>query len=146
MSPLVKNLSFVTHPASAFFILCFLIMDFCRVVCRIFYLHFSHFPLNPLLSRSPVNSKCLTQWSIFIFLFLKNFIIIIILNLQYCIGFAISTWTHHGCTHIPHPEPSSHLPPHTIPLGHPSAAAPSLLYPAFNLDWWFISNMILYMF
>ena len=25
--------------------------------------------------------------------------------------------------------------PHTIPLGHPSAPAPSILYPAWNLDW-----------
>ena len=38
------------------------------------------------------------------------------------------------------------LPPHTISLGHPSASAPSILYPASNLDWWFISYMILYMF
>ena len=29
----------------------------------------------------------------------------------------------------------SHLPPRTIPLGHPSAPAPSILYPALNLDW-----------
>ena len=28
----------------------------------------------------------------------------------------------------------SHLPPHTIPLGHPSAPAPSFLYPASNQD------------
>ena len=40
----------------------------------------------------------------------------------------------------------SHLPPHTIPLGHPSAAAPSILYPASNMDWQFVSYMILYMF
>ena len=40
-----------------------------------------------------------------------------------------STWIRHGCTHAPHPEPPSLLPPHTIPLGHP-----------------FISYMILYMF
>ena len=40
----------------------------------------------------------------------------------------------------------SHLPPHTIPLGHPSAPAPSILYHALNLDWQFISHMILYMF
>ena len=40
----------------------------------------------------------------------------------------------------------SNLPPHTISLGHPSAPAPSILYPATNLDWWFISYMILYMF
>ena len=45
----------------------------------------------------------------------------------------------------PHPIPS-HLPPCTIPLGHPSAPAPSILYPASNLDRRFISYMILYMF
>ena len=57
-----------------------------------------------------------------------------------------STCIRHGCTRVPHPEPPSHLPPHTIPLGHPSAPAPSLLYPASNLDWRFVSYMILYMF
>ena len=57
-----------------------------------------------------------------------------------------STWICHGCTHVPNPEPPSHLPPHTIPLGHPSAPAPSILYHASNLNWWFISYMILYMF
>ena len=34
-----------------------------------------------------------------------------------------STWIWHRCTPVPHPEPPSHLPPHTIPLGHPSAPA-----------------------
>ena len=34
--------------------------------------------------------------------------------------FHISTWILHGCRHVPHPEPLSHLPPHTIPLGHQS--------------------------
>ena len=43
-------------------------------------------------------------------------------------------------------NPPSHLPPSTIPLGHPSAPAPSILYHASNLDWRFISHMILYMF
>ena len=52
-----------------------------------------------------------------------------------------STCIPHGCTHVPHPEPPSHLPPHTIPLGHPSATAPSFLYPASNLDWQFFYNM-----
>ena len=52
----------------------------------------------------------------------------------------------HGCTRVPHPEPSSHLPPHTIHLGHPSAPAPSILYHASNLDWRLVSYMILYMF
>ena len=56
------------------------------------------------------------------------------------------TWIGHGCTCVPHPEPLSHLPPHPIPLGHPSAPAPNTLYHASNLDWWFISHMIIYMF
>ena len=57
-----------------------------------------------------------------------------------------STCIRHGCTCVPYPEPPSHLSPHTIPLGHPSAPSPSFLYPASNLDWRFISYMILYMF
>ena len=40
----------------------------------------------------------------------------------------------------------SHLPPHTIPLGHPSAPAPSILHHASHLDWQFFSHMILSMF
>ena len=38
------------------------------------------------------------------------------------------------------------LPPHTIPLGRPSALAPSIQYHASNLDWQLVSYMILYMF
>ena len=57
-----------------------------------------------------------------------------------------STWIHHRYTCIPHPEPPSHLPPCTIPLGRPSAPAPSIQYHASNLDWRFVSYMILYMF
>ena len=56
------------------------------------------------------------------------------------------TWICHGCTCVPHPEPLSHLPPHPIPLGHPSAPAPGILSHALNLDWWFISHTIMYMF
>ena len=77
-----------------------------------------------------------------------SFIYLFIFTLQYLQYWFchISTWIHHGCTRVPHPEPPSHLPPHTIPLGHPSAPAPSFLYPASNLDWQFVSYMILYMF
>jgi len=50
----------------------------------------------------------------------------------------------YGYTCVPHPEPPSQLPPHTIPLGHPSAPAPSILYHASNLDWRFVSYMLLY--
>ena len=70
-----------------------------------------------------------------------------LITLQYCIGFAIHQ---HGSTtgvHVfPILNPPSLLPPHTIPLGHPRAPAPSILYPALNLDWLFISYMVLYMF
>ena len=58
----------------------------------------------------------------------------------------ISKWIHHRYTCVPHPEPSSFLHPHTIPLGRPSAPAPSIQYRASNMDWRLISYMILYMF
>jgi len=58
----------------------------------------------------------------------------------------ILKWIHHRYTCVPHPEPSSLLPPHTIPLGHPSAPAPSIQYRASNLDWQLIPYMILYVF
>ena len=57
-----------------------------------------------------------------------------------------STWFCHRYTRIPHPEPPSLLPPHTIPLGHPSEPDPSNQYQASNLDRQFVSYMILYMF
>ena len=36
---------------------------------------------------------------------------------------------------LPILNPPSHLLPRTIPLGHPSAPAPSIQYRASNLDW-----------
>ena len=57
-----------------------------------------------------------------------------------------STWICHGYTHVPHPEPPSHLLPHPIPQGHPSAPALSTLSHASNLDWRSISYMIIYIF
>ena len=56
------------------------------------------------------------------------------------------TWIHHGCTWVPKHEPPSHFLPHIISLDHPRAPAPSILYPASNIDWQFVSNMIVYMF
>ena len=50
----------------------------------------------------------------------------------------------HRCTCVLHPEAPSHLPPHPIPLGHPSAPAPSTH--ALNLNWRFIAHMIIYIF
>ena len=42
-------------------------------------------------------------------------------------------------TLLPPPSP-------TLPLGRPSAPAPSIQYCASNLDWWLVSYMIFYMF
>ena len=109
-------------------------------------------------SYSPLSCPCLCteSWGLIqrfffsIYLFFKYKFIYFnwrLITLQYCIGFAnTSTWIRHRCTHVPRPEPPSHRPPHIIPLGHPSAPAPSILYHASNLDLWFISPMILYMF
>ena len=70
-----------------------------------------------------------------------------LITLQYFSGFCHTlTWISHGCTCAPHPEPSSHLPPHQIPQGHPSAQALSTLSHASNLDWRSVSHMITYMF
>ena len=44
----------------------------------------------------------------------------------------------------PLPPPSPYPP--ISSLGHPSAPAPSILYPASNLDWQLVSYIILYMF
>ena len=67
--------------------------------------------------------------------------------LQYCSEFCHTlTWIKHGCTCVPHHEPPSHLPPHLIPQGHPSAPALSTLSHASNLDWGSVSHMIIYMF
>ena len=57
-----------------------------------------------------------------------------------------SIWICHRYTRVPHPEPSSLLLPHTIPLGRPSAPAPSIQCRASNLDWQLVSCMILYIF
>ena len=90
---------------------------------------------------------------LFFFAGLYEYIFFLFFNLILYFNFAIlywfchiSTWIRHRYTHVPHPEPSSLLPPHTIPLGHPSAPAPSIQYRALNLDWRLVSYMILYMF
>ena len=59
----------------------------------------------------------------FYFILFKNFKILY----WFC---HISIWIRHRYTCVPHPEPSSLLPPCTIPLGRPSAPAPSIQYRA----------------
>ena len=82
-------------------------------------------------------------------LFFYNFFIIILnifFALQYCIGFAIHQHESTTGVHVFPILNPPHLHPRTIPLGHPRAPAPSFLYPALNLDWRFVSYMILCMF
>ena len=65
---------------------------------------------------------------------------------QYCVGFAIHQ---HGSAVGVHEFPILNPPPTFLPipsLGHPSAPAPSILYPVLNIDWRFVSYMIVYMF
>ena len=60
-----------------------------------------------------------------------------LITLQYCSGFCHTlTWISHGFTRVPHPEPPSHLSPHFISLGHPSAPALStcLMHPTWAGD------------
>ena len=75
-------------------------------------------------------------------LFFLRFILFFNFTILYCFCH-ISKGVHHRYTCIPHPEPSSLLPPYTIPLGRPSAPAPSIQYRALNLDWRLISYMII---
>ena len=75
--------------------------------------------------------------------FFKN--LFIYFTLQYCIGFAIH-W-HESAMGV-HVFPILNPPPTSLPIRshHPSASAPSTLYHASNLDWWFLAHMIIYMF
>ena len=87
------------------------------------------------------------------FLFLFLLLLLLFVCLLFYFNFTIlywfchiSKWIRHRYTCVPHPGPSSLLPPHTIPLGRPSAPATSIQYRASNLDWRLVSYMILYMF
>ena len=102
--------------------------------------HRPHPPI-PVLQKQTLALKLFQKFELAVFL---NFILC---NFTILYWFChISKWICHRYTCIPHPEPSSLLPPHTIPLGRPSAPAPSIQYRASNLDWRLLSYMILYMF
>ena len=59
------------------------------------------------------------------FFFFFNFILFFNFTILYWFCH-ISKWIRHRYTCVPHPEPSSLFPPHTIPLGCSSAPAPSI--------------------
>ena len=93
----------------------------------------SYFPgtSNPELHLQGLNFqhfKFRSYDSFFLFFLFLNFAILY----WFC---QTSKWIHHRYTRVPHPEPPSLLPPHTIPLGRPSPPAPSIQHRASNLDW-----------
>ena len=71
------------------------------------------------------------------FIFSINYFIWRIITLQYCDGFLAYSNMNQPQVHMcsPHPEPSSHLPPHRIPLDCPRAQAFSALLHASNWHW-----------
>ena len=89
-------------------------------------------------------SVIITMITILFFFFFFNWRLI---TLQYCSRFCHTfTWISLGCICVPHLEPPSHLPPHPILQGHPSALALSTLSHASNLEWRSISHMAIYPF
>ena len=116
---------------------CYLIISFSAVL---FFCLKSFSCIEAFSNELALCIKWPKYWS-FIYLFFTLFYFTILY--WFC---HTSTWICHECTHVPNPEPPSHLPSLTISLGHPGAPAPSILYASLNLDWWFISYMILFMF
>ena len=104
-------------------------------------LRFDRKQQNSVKQLSSIKNQFKFIFLIFIFLFFLFFNFTILYWF-----YLISKWIRHRYTCVPHPEPSSLLPPHTTPLGRPSAPAPSIQYRASNLDWRLVSYRILYMF
>ena len=103
---------------------------------------FSVFPFSSCFQTFPASGSLKKNLPFSFFYFYFYFILLYnnVLVLPYM------TWIRHGCTWVPNPEPPSHLSPHIFSLSHPSAPAPSILYPVSNPDWQFVSYMIVYMF
>ena len=98
-----------------------------------------------LLGTVIISTQCIAQRA-YSFFFFFNFYFYFILLYNTILFCPTLTWICHRCTWVPNPEPPSHLPPHIISLDHPRAPAPSILYPVSNIDWRFVSYMIVYMF
>ena len=92
--------------------------------------------LLPVLCIYSVGGEEEISFSSFFF-FSSIFISWRLITSQHFRGFCHTlTWISHGVTCVPHPDPTSHLPLHLIPLGLPSAPGPStcLMHPAWAGD------------
>ena len=92
-----------------------------------------------LYSKASVNwikSGLVQLWLHWVIFFSFIFISWRLISLQYCSFCHTLTWISHRFTCVPHPDPLSHLPPHPIPLGLPSAPALStyLMHPTWAGD------------
>ena len=76
---------------------------------------YRHSVIYKILANETQNIK--KEWYIFL-----NFILFLNFTILYWFCH-ISKWICHRYKRVPHPEPSSLLPPHTLLLGHPSAPA-----------------------
>ena len=93
--------------------------------------------LQGIFPAQGLNPGLLHCRQILLFFFSFIFISWRLITLQYCSGFCHTlTWISHGFTCVPHPDPPSSLPLHPIPLGVPSAPAPStcLMHPTWAGD------------
>ena len=97
--------------------------------------------LGPSFSREHLPTPC-SVGSLLPFFFFLNFIIFKLYNIVLVLpNIEMNLPQVYMCS------PSwTLLPPHTIPLGRPSAPASSIQYRALNLDWRLVSYIILYVF
>ena len=110
------------------------------------------FSRNIAPSPSPTESKSL-PWNIlhtfnylFIFIFKLIYFDWRLITLQYFGGSCHTLHESAMGVHVSRILNPSHLPPHPIPLGCPSAPALSSLFHISNLDWSYTSHMVIYMF
>ena len=93
---------------------------------------------NEFSQLIPLEIECFDHLAVQKTLFFLFFISWRLINLQYCkYGFCHTlTWISHGFICVSHPNPPSHLPPHPLPLGLPSAPAQStcLIHPTWAGD------------
>ena len=126
---------------------CTVILTYSNYLKNLVQLNWSRRGLDSGLSRQGLAMQSLCGLAFFFFFNQLIYFNWRLITLQYCSGFCHTlTWISQGCTCVPHPEPPSHLPPHPIPQGYPSALALSALFHASNLDWSSISHIVIYMF